>query len=132
MNAKIKSLVFSITKTNILLTIIATLLISLFNFRFGVAFLVGSAIATINFTANAIVINKVISNRRGALKIQLSFVLRMLLILLFTLIFMRDVKELAFYLIGFILHQISIFIYTKKNKALSKTINKYFKTIMGK
>ena len=116
MNAKIKSLVFSITKTNILLTIIATLLISLF--RFGVAFLVGSAIATINFTANAIVINKVISNRRGALKIQLSFVLRMLLILLFTLIFMRDVKELAFYLIGFILHQISIFIYTKKNKAL--------------
>ena len=49
MNAKIKSLVFSITKTNILLTIIATLLISLFNFRFGVAFLVGSAIATINF-----------------------------------------------------------------------------------
>ena len=104
MNAKIKSLVFSITKTNILLTIIATLLISLFNFRFGVAFLVGSAIAT--------------SNRRGALKIQLSFVLRMLLILLFTLIFMKDVKELAFYLIGFILHQISIFIYTKKNKAL--------------
>ena len=118
MNAKIKSLVFSITKTNILLTIIATLLISLFNFRFGVAFLVGSAIATINFTANAIVINKVISNRRGALKIQLSFVLRMLLILLFTLIFMRDVKELAFYLIGFILHQISIFIYTKKNKTV--------------
>ena len=116
MNAKIKSLVFSIMKTNILLTIIATLLISLFNFRFGVAFLVGSVIATINFTA--IVINKVISNRRGALKIQLSFVLRMLLILLFTLIFMKDVKELAFYLIGFILHQISIFIYTKKNKAL--------------
>ena len=65
MNAKIKSLVFSITKTNILLTIIATLLISLFNFRFGVAFLVGSAIATINFTANAIVINKVISNSRS-------------------------------------------------------------------
>lgn len=118
MNAKIKSLVLSINKTNILLTIVATLIISLFNFKFGVAFLVGSLIATINFTVNAIVINKVIRDRRGALKIQLSFVLRMLLILLFTLFFMKDVKELAFYLIGFILHQISIFIYTKKNKAL--------------
>lgn len=84
------------------------------------AFLVGSIVATINFAVNAIVIHKVINKRRGALKIQLSFVLRMILILLFTVIFMKDVKVLAFYLIGFISHQISIFIYTKKNKALSK------------
>ncbi|MGG5462837.1 ATP synthase subunit I [Clostridium sp. B9] len=119
MNAKIKSLVFSVMKTNILLTIIATLVISLFNLNFGVAFLVGSIVATINFTVNAIVIHRVIKKRRGALKIQLSFVLRMLMILAFTLIFMRSVEELAFYLIGFIAHQISIFIYTKKNKALS-------------
>ncbi|WP_300260303.1 ATP synthase subunit I [Clostridium sp.] len=119
MNAKIKSLVLSVMKTNILLTVIATLAISLFNLKLGVAFLVGSIVATINFTVNAIVIHKVIKKRRGALKIQLSFVLRMLMILAFTLVFMRSVEELAFYLVGFIAHQISIFIYTRKNKALS-------------
>ena len=119
MNAKIKSLVLSVMKTNILLTVIATLLISLFNLKLGVAFLVGSIVATINFTVNAVVIHKVIKKRRGALKIQLSFVIRMLMILAFTLLFMRSVQELAFYLVGFIAHQISIFIYTRKNKALS-------------
>lgn len=114
MDAKIKSLVFSVIKTNISLTVIATLVISLFNFNLGVAFLVGSIVATINFTVNAIVIHKVIKKRRGALKIQLSFVLRMLMILAFTLVFMRSVEQLAFYLVGFITHQISIFIYTRK------------------
>ena len=47
---------------------------NIFQYSSGMNFSISFSLSTINFTANAIVINKVISNRRGALKIQLSFV----------------------------------------------------------
>ncbi|MGL5616907.1 MAG: ATP synthase subunit I [Sarcina sp.] len=117
---EIKKMISAISKIDILLSCILTVIIILFNFYYGIAFFVGNIIAVINFAINGIVIHRSFNRKKGsAISIQLSYILRMGVIIAVAFTFHNNFKALLFYMVGFIFHQVAMFIYSKlKEKAI--------------
>lgn len=117
MDKKKKDMILFVSKTNIIMAFLVALIISFFDIFMAIAFVAGTITAIINFIANAFVIDKTFSGlkkKKAAILIQTSFVIRMLLILGVALLFRENYINLIMYLVGFIFHQVAIFIYARK------------------
>lgn len=114
MDKKNKEMILSISKVDIILAIVTTLIISFIDFSYAIAFFVGNIIAVINFTVNALTINRVFKGKKSGFIIQASFIVRMLIIIGIALLFRASCANLIFYLVGFIFHQLAMFIYARK------------------
>ncbi|MGL4992005.1 MAG: ATP synthase subunit I [Sarcina sp.] len=117
MDKKIREMIINVTKINLIISIPVSIVISIVNLLSGIAFFTGTLIAIINFVINSIVVNKsfsAINKKKIRLIMQLSFIFRMLLILFVAVLFKESYVNIILYLIGFIFHQIAIFIYARK------------------
>lgn len=117
MDKKIRDMILNITKISLIISIPMSIVISIVNLLSGIAFFIGILIAIINFSINSIVVNKsfnTINKKKIRLIMQLSFIFRMLLILFVAVLFKGRYVNIILYLIGFIFHQIAIFIYARK------------------
>ena len=111
MDKKNKQMITTVTKTNIVLAFLVALIIIFIKFSYAIAFFVGTTTALINFLVNSYVIDRCFKGKKAKVFIQISFFIRMLLILGVALLFKANYENLIMYLVGFVFHQVAIFIY---------------------
>ena len=111
MDKKNREMVSTVTKINIILAFLVALIIIFIRFSYAIAFLVGTTTALINFMANSYVIDRCFKGKKAKVLIQISFLIRMLLILGVALLFRANYENLIMYLVGFVFHQVAIFTY---------------------
>lgn len=117
MDKKNKEMILIVSKINIIMAFLVALIVSFLKISFGIAFLAGTFTALVNFIINSIVIRKCFegcSGKKARLTVQLSFLIRMFLILGVALLFRGSYVNLVIYLIGFVFHQVAIFIYARR------------------
>ncbi|MGL4453914.1 MAG: ATP synthase subunit I [Sarcina sp.] len=114
MDKKNKQMVFTVTKTNIILAFLVILIFMFIKVSYATAFLVGTITALINFWINSYVVDRSFKGKRAKVIIPISFIIRMLLILGVTLLFKANYENLIMYLVGFVFHQVAIFIYARR------------------
>ncbi|MGL4763401.1 MAG: ATP synthase subunit I [Sarcina sp.] len=114
MDKRKKDMILIVTRTNIILAFLVALIIIFIKFSYAIAFLTGTSIAIINFILSSYVIDKCFKGTKAKLLIQLSFLIRMALILGVALLFRGNYINLIMYLIGFVFHQVAIFTYALK------------------
>lgn len=117
MDKKNREMIMRVSKINLILAFLVALIVSFVKISFAIAFFTGTLTALVNFIINAIVINKSFNTFKGIkarLVIQLSFLVRMLIILGIALLFRGSYVNLILYLVGFIFHQVAIFTYAMK------------------
>lgn len=111
MDKKNKQMILTVTRTNLILAFLVALIIIFIKFSYATAFLVGTITALINFLVNSYVVDRCFKGKRAKVFIPISFFIRMLLILGVALLFRANYENLIMYLIGFVFHQVAIFIY---------------------
>lgn len=120
---EILKMVSAISKIDILLGTILSIIILIFNIYYGIAFFIGTIVAIINFAVNALVINRSFSSKKGStILIQVSYIIRMVVIVGIAYLFRHDYKTLLFYMTGLIFHQVAMFIYSKRKEKISINI----------
>lgn len=119
---EILKMVSAISKIDILLGTILSIIILIFNIYYGIAF-IGTIVAIINFAVNALVINRSFNSKKGStILIQVSYIIRMVVIVGIAYLFRHDYKTLLFYMTGLIFHQVAMFIYSKRKEKISINI----------
>lgn len=114
---EILKMVSAISKIDILLGTILSIIILIFNIYYGIAFFIGTIVAIINFAVNALVINRSFNSKKGStILIQVSYIIRMIVIVGIAYLFRHDYKTLLFYMAGLIFHQVAMFIYSKRKE----------------
>lgn len=111
MDKRNKHMLLTVIRTNIILAFLVILILAFIRFSYATAFLVGTITALINFIINSYVVDRCFKGKRAKVFIPLSFIIRMLLILGVALLFKANYENLILYLIGFVFHQVAIFIY---------------------
>lgn len=114
MDKRNKQMILTVTRTNIILAFLIALIVVFIKFSYAIAFLVGTSTALINFLMNSYVVDRCFKGKRAKVVIQISFLIRMSLILGVALLFKANYENLIMYLIGFVFHQLAIFIYALK------------------
>ena len=116
MDKRKKDMILFVSKINLIMAFLVALIISFFDVFMAIAFIAGTITALINFIINAYVVDKAFKGikKKARIFIQLSFVIRMLLILGVAVLFRGNHINLIIYLVGFIFHQVAIFIYARK------------------
>ncbi|MGL4655954.1 MAG: ATP synthase subunit I [Sarcina sp.] len=114
MDKRNKQMILIVTRTNIILAFLVTLILMFIKFSYATAFLVGTITALINFLINSYVVDRCFKGKRAKVFIPISFFIRMLLILGVALLFRANYENLIMYLVGFVFHQVAIFIYARK------------------
>lgn len=114
MDNKNTEMILSISKIDIILAFVTTLILAFFSIDYAIAFFTGNIVATVNFALNGATISRYFTGKKSGLIIQLSFVGRMILILGISLLFRASYVNLVVYIIGFIFHQLAMFIYAQR------------------
>ena len=120
---EILKMVSAISKIDILLGTILSIIILIFNIYYGIAFFIGTIVAIVNFAVNALVINRSFNSKKGStILIQVSYIIRMVVIVGIAYLFRHDYKTLLFYMTGLIFHQVAMFIYSKRKEKININI----------
>ncbi|GIM29673.1 hypothetical protein CPJCM30710_23390 [Clostridium polyendosporum] len=106
MERVVSKLIFNVSKINIILgTIITVILTFFFDTKIGSAFFLGTIISSASFIANGYVTSSVLkSHNKSIVKVYLSYFIRLSVIVLCGSILINDIKSLLAYIVAFVVH----------------------------
>ncbi|SHE67716.1 hypothetical protein [Clostridium fallax] len=117
MEKSMKQLVFGVTKINLILGSLITLILMLFLNKYtSIAFFVGIIISSINFVVSGFITYWVVSFKGAPFLMGLCFLIRITIIALIALPFSKNIHSLLAYIFGFIFYFVSLTLYWFKKK----------------
>ena len=116
MSGEMKKVIFNMIKYDFILCFIFVLILSLIlNLKVALIFLLGLMVSLVNTIINGLVIEySLIKNKKVLLVI--SYIVRILIIVLIAVPFMREFIDILSYISGYISHLLFLLIYWVKNE----------------
>jgi hypothetical protein len=112
MEKSVSKLVYGVFKFNITLGVFLSLLLSiLISTNAGVPFFIGTLVSSINFTSSAFITSKIFSDNKPNFIIYVGYILRIALVIVVAIPFVKIPLSLMMYVSALIFHYISLGIY---------------------
>lgn len=112
MEKNVAKLIYGVLRVNITLGVILSLLLSvLISTNTGVAFFVGTLVSSINFTSSGFITSKIFSDSKPSFMIYIGYTLRIALVIVVAIQFVKVPLNLMVYVSALIFHYIALGIY---------------------
>lgn len=107
-----------VLRINLIVSVAAGLVLAMiFKLEYGIIFIIGAIISSVNFSVSALVTNHTVTGRISAIWGLLSYLVRILAVAVIGGLFFRyDRFFVVFYIAGFLMHFVALLIYALQIK----------------